>query len=339
MPSAVDAAYPVTTGTMPALRRGMSSLCARARVSSASGLAWPNASSVMTRPWADNASAFTPRALKSAATIGAETCSPYVTIASSVRAVHSRSIATLRSNPTVRSVRSPISLSVSPPPIPRRSATRLACAAAMSRSTSSAPAPSPSWALRAARYSPSVVPAVAETTTMRSPARPATMRATFSSAVGDATEVPPFEQADEDAQFVRRIEAVHIGAGVGLGIAKADGLRQGVAEVASRVELRADERGRAVEQTAQHPRARGAQLPRGRDDRYRGGDARLEAEFAPRHAGGLVQPIPFLRDELLVRGDDVLAPLEGGEVQIQCGCRTADDLDHDMHVRVVEERE
>ena len=156
-----------------------------------SGFACPNASSVMMSPSADTYSAFTPRALSSAAMSGAETCSPYVTIASSVRAVHSRRTATLCSRPTVRWVSSVIISIVSPPFTPRRSAARFACAFEMSCMTRSASAARPCSASRAARWSASVVPAVADTTTTRSPLCDATMRATLSSAVGDATDVPP----------------------------------------------------------------------------------------------------------------------------------------------------
>src|SRR6266571_1198203 len=66
-----------------------------------------------------------------------------------------------------------------------------ACAFAMFCMIRSALASCPSSASRAAMCSASVVPAVAETTTMRSPVSPPTIRATLSSAVGDATDVPP----------------------------------------------------------------------------------------------------------------------------------------------------
>src|SRR5206468_3882541 len=48
--------------------------------------------------------------------------------------------------------------------------------------------------------------------------------------------------------------------------------------------------------------------------------------------------LPCLRDELLVRGADVLAALERPELRITPRVGPADDLDHDRDIRVVEDR-
>ena len=52
-----------------------------------------------------------------------------------------------------------------------------------------------------------------------------------------------------------------------------------------------------------------------------------------------MERVPLLRDELLVRRDDVTAALEGGEVQVARGRGAADDLDDDVDVRVLEQLE
>ena len=190
-PSAVDATNPVTTGTVPKRIRGRSCVDARSRVSSMSGLACPKVSSVMRRPSAESASAAIPRLFRSAATIGAQTRSPYDRTASIERGLHSRRSATLRSSAIVRSVSSPISVSSSAPAMPTRSAARFLCCSARRWMICCAPAASPAVATWAALTSASVVPAVADTMTSRSPDAPPTIFARDSTAGGDATEVPP----------------------------------------------------------------------------------------------------------------------------------------------------
>src|SRR5206468_9128403 len=77
----------------------------------------------------------------------------------------------------------------------------------------------------------------------------------------------------------------------------------------------------------------------GRDERDRGRDRGLEAQLALCELGGLMERVPLLRDELLVRGDDVTATLECSEVQVAGRRCAADDLDDDVDARIVEQPE
>src|SRR5206468_12456546 len=98
-------------------------------------------------------------------------------------------------------------------------------------------------------------------------------------------------------------------------------------EAEPRLHTRADIGRRSVQETADDARPRRGEHARGRDERDRGRDRGLEAQLALCELGGLVERVPLLRDELLVRGDDVTATLECSEVQVAGRRCAADDLD------------
>src|SRR5439155_10553477 len=60
-------------------------------------------------------------------------------------------------------------------------------------------------------------------------------------------------------------------------------------------------------------------------------------QLALRESRGLVKSLPFLRDEFLVRRDDVLPSLERPELQLSRRVGPADDLDDDGDFAVVED--
>ena len=152
-------------------------------------------------------------------------------------------------------------------------------------------------------------------------------------------EVPALEEADEDRQLVRGVEAVDVRGRVRLGVALRDRFLERGVEPEARLHARADVRRRSVQQAAHDARPRRGQHPRAGDERDRRGDRRLEAQLSLRELGRLVERVPLLRDELLVRRDDVAAALERGEVQVARRRRAADDLDDDVDVRILEQPE
>src|SRR5207245_5901070 len=93
-----------------------------------------------------------------------------------------------------------------------------------------------------------------------------------------------------------------------------------------------------VEQTAERAWTHRAEPAHPRDHRNGSRDGRLEPQLPFREPGGLMKSLPLLRDELLVRGDEMLLPLERAQVELLRGIRPADDLDNDGDLGVVEDR-
>ena len=79
-------------------------------------------------------------------------------------------------------------------------------------------------------------------------------------------------------------------------------------------------------------------LAQGPDERYAAADSSFEEEVDPGGIGGLEQVRSDVGEQLLVRGDDRLAPLDGLEDQSPCRLDAADELDDEVDVRVSHHR-
>ena len=151
-------------------------------------------------------------------------------------------------------------------------------------------------------------------------------------------EVAVERHGRKDRQLVGGVVAVHVGRGVGLGIAKALGFGQDVGEFgALAVHLGQDEIGGAIHNAEKHLEAVGGQgLAKGVDDRDSAAHAGFEVQGDVVLARQGEQLGAFLGDELFVGGDYVLAGLERGFDEGLCRLDAADDFDHDADVRVIQ---
>ena len=142
-------------------------------------------------------------------------------------------------------------------------------------------------------------------------------------------------KAGEDRQLVRRVDAVDVEAGIGLGIAEALRLGQHVVEAAPRLAHgRQDVVAGAVEDAVQPADAVGGQpLAHRADDRDPAGDRGLVGEREPRLFRRRAQFEAVQRDHRLVGGDHVATGADRRLGQRLCRAVTAaDQLDHDIRI-------
>ena len=141
-------------------------------------------------------------------------------------------------------------------------------------------------------------------------------------------------QAGQDGRLRGRVEPLHVGGRVGLGVAERLRLLQGLGEArAGGVHPVQDEVGGAVDD-AEHPvhGVPGQRLAQRAQQRDGAGHRGLVVQVGPVLPGRAVDLRAVLGQQRLVRGDHRLAALQRGEQQRPGRLDAADDLDHDVDV-------
>ncbi len=141
-----------------------------------------------------------------------------------------------------------------------------------------------------------------------------------------------------DGGLVGGIDAFNVKGRIGLGVAQALGLPQHVGEGQALVaHLGQDEIGGAVDDAGQPLDAVGREaLAQGLDDRDTTGDGRLEGHHDALFLGGGENFVTMHGEQRLVGGDHMLTVFDGLEHQVAGHGVTADQLDHDVDVGVVD---
>ena len=139
----------------------------------------------------------------------------------------------------------------------------------------------------------------------------------------------------QDRELVRRVDAVDVGARVGLGEAEIlRALQARLVRLAGRLHLGQDVVAGAVHDPVQRLHAVRAQpLAQRAQHRDRPAHAGLEGDLAALRRGEREDLAAVLGEQRLVRGDDVLARVERGQHQIARDARAADELDHQVDRR------
>ncbi len=152
-------------------------------------------------------------------------------------------------------------------------------------------------------------------------------------------ELCPKGHRREQGQLVGHVDPVDIEAGVGLGIAEILGaLDHHIEELAGALHLRQHVVGGAVHDSVEALDAvRREPLAHGAEDRDATADAGLECHVHTAARGSIEDLLAVESEQGLVGGHHVLPALDGAHGQALRHVVAADQLDHDGHVRIVDQ--
>ena len=139
-----------------------------------------------------------------------------------------------------------------------------------------------------------------------------------------------------DRELVRRVHAFDVERRIGLRVAAPLRFLQHVGEARAFVaHFGEDEIARAVDDAGDpFDAVRGQPFAQRLDDRYAAADGAFERHHDVLLLRGGENLVAVLREQRLVRGDDVLAVRDGFQDQLARNARAADQLDHDVDVAI-----